>query len=165
MVPDNAVFGQHIIIFHKHQCCGQTHDVTRVKCSPAVSLEPSAKRRISSSNTKPMSWLDTFFGLRSVVANFCTTLYKRVGIIEEANNSMKLKYSKISRASLENFAHRCSKLALISLCPILLRSIGQVLKKARPLVARSNKLFLSFSGRFSLETSSCFCQHPDASAF
>ena len=42
--------------------------------SPAVSLEASAKRRINSSNIKPISWLETCSGERSTVVNFSTIL-------------------------------------------------------------------------------------------
>ena len=72
-----------------------------VKCSPAVSFEPSAKRRISSSKVKPMSWLEMACGLRSVVLTFCTTLNNRSTSFSWAMNSANLKCSNISRASLE----------------------------------------------------------------
>ncbi|MCY1246839.1 hypothetical protein D9M72_601130 [compost metagenome] len=44
-----------------------------VKCSPAVSLEASAKRRMSSSNMRPISMLLMVSGWRSIAAKSLVT--------------------------------------------------------------------------------------------
>jgi len=48
-----------------------------VKCSPAVSFDFSAKRRISSSKTSPIMWFGTLSGWRSTSAKRLTTKKSR----------------------------------------------------------------------------------------
>ncbi len=68
-----------------------------VKCSPAVSFESSAKRRISSSNTAPICALLTASGCRSMLANFSVTWYSRSAFCSRSICVWKSKLAKMSR--------------------------------------------------------------------
>ncbi len=94
----------------------QWSNVPRGKVFPCGFIRTFGKT--SSSNTKPMSWLDTFFGLRSQTF---ARLYTKGWHHRVSPHEVKVfKYlTGIFRETLH------LKLALISLCPILLRSIGE----------------------------------------
>ena len=75
-----------------------------VKCSQASSFELSANFLTNSSNIKPISWLSTLFGCKSiwVLLNFLTNLKSKLTFANFSICFFISKFSKISWTFCEN---------------------------------------------------------------